>query len=136
MSKPHQNFLEHFKDSDYRNIRQKIIDAILATDNKHHFELVDRFKTRVSKVESHAAPFTQNTKEDREKQKASKEDRRLLLQAWIHMSDISGCMRPWSNHSRQAEGLEAEFFAQGDVERSKAKPISFLCDRQTDSLAT
>lgn len=135
MSKPHQNFLGHFKDAEYRNVRQKIVDAILATDNKHHFELVDRFKTRVSKVESQAAPFTQNTKEDRQKQQSSKEDRRLLMQAWIHMADISGCMRTWDNHSAQAEGLEKEFFQQGDVERKKGKPVSFLCDRNKDSLA-
>lgn len=126
------NFLSTLDDATRANVRTKIITAILATDNKHHFEMVDKFKTRVSKEDS---PFTQGSNEDREKQITSKEDRRLLLQAFMHMCDISNCCRPFSVFRRVSGFLEAEFFKQGDAERSLGIPISMLMDRTKDSLA-
>merc|ERR1712196_270211 len=77
-----------------------------------------------------------NTKNDRSMQKESKEDRRLLMQAFIHMADLSHCARPWSVHRTLVACLEEEFFSQGDQEKAAGLPISPMMDRSKDSAAT
>lgn len=99
----------------------------------HHFDLVDRFSERVANQLD--APFVKHTKYDREGQKESKEDRRLLMQAFIHMADLSHCARPWKVHRTLVTCLEEEFFSQGDLEREAGLPISPMMDRSKDSAA-
>lgn len=133
LHKPELNFLSGQSAHDYSNIRQKVIDSILATDMAHHFEFVDRFSARVCATE--ADPFQVDTKNDRGRQKASKGDRRMLLQAFTHMADLGHCCRPWDVHKHIIVALEKEFFYQGDMERARGMPIMPLMDRNVDSAA-
>eukprot|EP00932_Pfiesteria_piscicida_P016333 SRR837773.3261.p2 GENE.SRR837773.3261~~SRR837773.3261.p2 ORF type:complete len:255 (-),score=111.72 SRR837773.3261:85-849(-) len=119
--------------NEFQNVRDKIITAILATDMAHHFELVDRFGSRVSK--SKDDPFVTGTKENRELQRQSKADRRMLLQAAIHTADLGHCARPWNVHKHLVAALEEEMFAQGDLEAQLGVPVSPMMNRSTDSLA-
>merc|ERR1712048_972609 len=114
-------------------IREKVIDAILATDMAKHGEFIDRFSARVSKQKDN--PFATDTKDDRERQKASKADRRMLLQAFSHMADLGHTCRPWHIHKNLVVLLEEEFFAQGDRERQQGIPVMPLIDRTKDSAA-
>merc|ERR1712224_535387 len=77
-----------------------------------------------------------NTKNDRQAQQATKSDRRLLMQAFMHMADISNCTRPWEVYKFAVLNLEEEFFAQGDRERDLGVPILPLMNREKDSLAS
>lgn len=127
------NVLQPLPEKEYNNTREKIIAAVLATDMSKHFEFVDRFAGRLSQVESN--PFQEDTKSSRDKQKASKADRRMLMQAFIHMADLGHCCRPWSIHKHLVVALEEEFFLQGDKERSLGLPCMPMMDRQKDSTA-
>lgn len=100
----------------------------------HHFELVDKFSERVSHQKD--TPFAKNTKNDREAQKVTKEDRHLLMQAFTHMGDLCHCTRPWGVHKTLVASLEEEFFSQGDLEKQAGLPISPMMDRSKDSAAT
>lgn len=135
LRQPGKNFLSGLKSHDFSVLRPKVIDSILATDMSKHFELVDRFSARVSKDTAGDNPFTTNTKNDRERQKASKGDRRMLMQAFTHMADLGHCCRPWNIHKHLVVNLEQEFFAQGDRELELGLPVMPLMNRSKDSAA-
>lgn len=125
------NFLDCLKPEDFKIFRSKVIDNILATDMSHHFDIVDKFSARVEHQTD--TPFVKNTKDDRERQAETKEDRRLLMQAFTHMGDLSHCTRPWNVHKLLVTCLEEEFFSQGDKEKEVGLPISPMNDRTKDS---
>lgn len=130
---PGKNFLEKLPTSDFTTFRSKVIDAILATDMGIHFELVDKLTARMSKDKE--CPFITNTKGNKERQQASKTDRRMLLQIFMHMADLGHTCRPWDIHKDLVIDLEEEFFRQGDKERELGVPIMPMMDRSKDSAA-
>ena len=46
-SESHYNFLGNLDAAEYKRLRFLIIEAILATDLKMHFDILDDFKTKV-----------------------------------------------------------------------------------------
>lgn len=129
--------MEVFSPKHYDKFRAKVIEAILATDMAHHFELVDRFSTRVSKRADNPffTRFEEPDADNVEMQKTTKADRMMLIQAFVHMADLGHCARPWNIHKHLVAGLETEFFSQGDRERELGLPIMPLMDRTKDSVA-
>jgi len=114
-------------------LREKVIQAILSTDMAHHFEHVDRFSARVAD----SNPWETETKHCRERQQASKSDRRMLLQSFVQMADLGHNCRPWDVHKHMIVALEEEFFRQGDQERElNMLPIMPMMDRQAGSAAS
>jgi len=137
LSAPGNNFLSALSAHDFKNFRTKVIDAILATDMCIHFELVDKLTARLSKAkEDKDATFITNTKGNKERQQASKADRRMLLQIFMHTADLGHTCRPWAVHKELVVDLEEEFFRQGDRERELGVPIMPMMDRSKDSAAT
>jgi len=131
---PGNNFLSGMKEESFKTFRAKVIENILATDMSHHFDLVDKFNARVEHQKD--TPFVKGSRDDRDKQLETKEDRRLLMQAFTHMADLGHCTRPWDVHKVLVVALEEEFFSQGDKEREAGIPISPMMDRSKDSAAT
>merc|ERR1712137_1406791 len=99
-----------------------------------HFELADRLTMRMSKKGDN--PFTKDECNSLSGHKTSKEDRRMLLQAFMHMADLGHTCRPWDVHKVLVMDLEEEFFRQGDKERDLGVPIMPMMDRVKDSAAT
>jgi len=128
------NFLESLPSEQVRAIRRSVIDAILATDMAHHFEFVDRFTARVSAKEQESQKLAPALASDVD-EAASANDRRMLMQAFIHMADLGHCCRPWQVHKHAVVRLEEEFFQQGDRERELGVDIMPLMNRHSDSAA-
>mmetsp|Transcript_29132 Transcript_29132/g.65986 ORF Transcript_29132/g.65986 Transcript_29132/m.65986 type:complete len:447 (+) Transcript_29132:43-1383(+) len=133
MSEPNHNFLSGLQRYDYELVREKIIRMVLATDMNHHFSMVEQLQSRVGDFRSGNA-FLTDTKHDREKQKSSKNDRRLLMEALLHFGDLNNCHRPWRVYKHLVGLLEMEFHAQGDLERQIGLPVSAMMDRSKDNL--
>lgn len=53
----------------------------------------------------------------------------------IHLADISNPTKPWRLCYKWIDLLFLEFFKQGDKEREKGLPITFLMDRYTTNIA-
>jgi len=121
MRRPGHNVLENMSAEAATHIRSRVIDAILATDMKDHYSLVELL-----------GPASEQ-EDDRQEEK---EDRRLLIKGFTHMADLAQCCRPWRYHKYLTAGLEQEQFFQGDLEREMGRPITPLMDRDRDSLAT
>lgn len=159
---PGLNFLTSMGKDNFKNFRAKVVDAILATDMAHHFELVDRFAVKASRhketlgrdSQKPNTTFMQDCKvtfmQDRQvsevdkaeqdklaKVKADQEadDVRLLLQAFMHTADLGHCARPFEVHQWSVCALEMEFFKQGDKEKELGLSIMPMMNRQRDSAA-
>ncbi|XP_026192228.1 uncharacterized protein LOC34621057 [Cyclospora cayetanensis] len=103
------------KTREYLMVRTQIIELILATDMKGHFETVSRFRVRRS------APDFDLFSED---------DFWFLVRMFIKASDISHCGVEWGQHFEWCQRVLNEFYDQGDEERLRCLPISPLCDRE------
>ncbi|PHJ25195.1 3 5 -cyclic nucleotide phosphodiesterase domain-containing protein [Cystoisospora suis] len=100
---------------EYHVVRSLIIDLILATDMKNHFETVSRFRVR-----RNALDFDM----------AADEDFWFVIKMIMKCADISHCGVDWSQHFQWCQRLSVEFYDQGDEELARRLPISPLCDRE------
>lgn len=103
------------KPEDRRTFRSTLINMVLATDMTKHFAFLGQFKSMVQrgfKIES-------------------ADDVNLFLQTFIKAADISNPTKPLNLYLDWAERAMAEFFDQGDKERTAGVPISPFCDRKT-----
>ena len=62
-------------------------------------------------------------------------NKRSLLKALVHASDIGNPTRPFDVAKTWAEKIVSEFFGYGDREKSLNFEISMLCDRSTTNFA-
>lgn len=120
MRKEGCNILEPLSSDAFTHVRSRVIDAILATDMKEHYQLVEKLQEATTREEMLAHD--------------EKEDRRLLLKVFTHMADLGHNSRPWRYHKYITVGLEEENFRQGDQERDMGRPITPLMDRNKDSM--
>lgn len=71
---------------------------------------------------------------DRESHKKEFDSKQLLLEFAVHAADVSTQTRPFEVAVEWTKLLFEEFFHQGDVEKDKGMPVSFLCDRETTQI--
>ena len=90
-----------------------MVGAVLATDMSKHFSELAKFKTRVGAQDFDAAAS----------------DKDMTLFELFHLADISNSTKPWNVCLKWTELLFIEFFHQGDLERERNIPISYLMDR-------
>ncbi|CAK4783330.1 unnamed protein product [Aphanomyces euteiches] len=98
-------------------VRNLIIDMVLATDNKNHSLYLGRLDGLLQSLDDDHTDFS------------NPEDQRLLLQVALHAADVSNPVKPWPIYAVWTERIMTEFYAQGDQERALTLPISFGCDR-------
>ncbi|OEH75927.1 3 5-cyclic nucleotide phosphodiesterase domain-containing protein [Cyclospora cayetanensis] len=141
------------KTREYLMVRTQIIELILATDMKGHFETVSRFRPS----HKHRVPtrrekrrFCGGKGEGREMSAEQGEGAKgegghgfsvmdvesecswiyLFFRMFIKASDISHCGVEWGQHFEWCQRVLNEFYDQGDEERLRCLPISPLCDRE------
>lgn len=110
---------ENFTVEQYKQYREYMIDLVLATDNANHNHFCSEMEKRES---SHDFDPTD-------------QDKKLIMWVWIHLADISNPTKPWRLCYKWIDLLFLEFFKQGDKERDRNLPISFLMDRNTTNIA-
>ncbi|KAF7640210.1 Phosphodiesterase [Meloidogyne graminicola] len=105
-----------------RSILQKlnvfVLEYILATDLKQHFDIIVQFNER--------APSMNLSNES---------DRMLISLMIIKFADINSPSKPYSLHKQWTERICQEFYEQGDEERIKNIPISPYMDRNEPAVA-
>eukprot|EP00928_Gymnodinium_smaydae_P051140 TRINITY_DN3465_c0_g7_i1.p1 TRINITY_DN3465_c0_g7~~TRINITY_DN3465_c0_g7_i1.p1 ORF type:complete len:960 (+),score=147.35 TRINITY_DN3465_c0_g7_i1:40-2919(+) len=113
--------------------RKVCINAILHTDNAHHFDTVkeiskifeecqDICKTQ---AKSGTGSFTPQYHEE-----VLKKHKMEWIQVFLHMADISNPLKPYGMCAAWAVRVLDEFFAQGDEEKSLGLPVGMLNDRE------
>ncbi|XP_075408130.1 cGMP-inhibited 3',5'-cyclic phosphodiesterase 3A [Tenrec ecaudatus] len=121
MSRPEYNFLVHLDHVEFKHFRFLVIEAILATDLKKHFDFVAKFNAKVN--DEVGIDWT------------NENDRLLVCQMCIKLADINGPAKCKELHLQWTEGIVNEFYEQGDEEASLGLPISPFMDRSAPQLA-
>ncbi|KAG8513748.1 cGMP-inhibited 3',5'-cyclic phosphodiesterase A, partial [Galemys pyrenaicus] len=121
MSRPEYNFLVNLDHVEFKHFRFLVIEAILATDLKKHFDFVAKLNAKVN--DDVGIDWT------------NENDRLLVCQMCIKLADINGPAKCKELHLQWTEGIVNEFYEQGDEEASLGLPISPFMDRSAPQLA-
>ncbi|KAK7076454.1 cGMP-inhibited 3',5'-cyclic phosphodiesterase B [Halocaridina rubra] len=123
LSKPEFNFLCHLDRAEFKRFRFLVIEAILATDLKRHFEILAEFNAKANEPDAPGLDWSAET------------DRLLALQMCIKLADINGPCKALDIHTQWTTRIAEEFYEQGDEEESLGLPISPYMDRNNPQLA-
>ncbi|XP_010790677.1 cGMP-inhibited 3',5'-cyclic phosphodiesterase A-like [Notothenia coriiceps] len=123
MSRPEFNFLVNLDHGEFKRFRFLVIEAILATDLKKHFDFLAEFNAKVGDDPSTGIDWS------------NENDRLLVCQMCIKLADINGPLKCKELHLQWTEGIVNEFYEQGDEESSQGLPISPFMDRAAPQLA-
>lgn len=128
-TKRESNILENLAVEEYRVVRRRIIEMILATDmanhGKHYSQLKGRFEAEGINYGKNADKLivddvTKNF-----------ETQQIVLNMIVHSADISNPCKPLDIYTRWVDLVFQEFFMQGDIEKQASLPVSMLCDRES-----
>uniref|UniRef100_A0A674EQ53 Phosphodiesterase n=1 Tax=Salmo trutta TaxID=8032 RepID=A0A674EQ53_SALTR len=123
MSRPEYNFLCNLEHVEFKRFRFLVIEAILATDLKKHFDFLAEFNAKVGDDGCSGIDWS------------NENDRLLVCQMCIKLADINGPLKHKDLHLQWTEGIVNEFYEQGDEESSLGLPISPFMDRSAPQLA-
>ena len=73
---------------------------------------------------------------DCETHKKEFDSKQKLLEFCVHSADVSTQTRSFDIAIEWTKLLFEEFFNQGDIEKEKGLPVSFLCDRETTQIGS
>lgn len=121
----------------YKEVRQVCIEAILHTDNTHHFGMVKELQMLYemnSDVFDMALQMFQVSQLDFPPREIcdifmEPEKRKLMRNLFLHFSDISNPMKPFPICKSWAWNILDEFFLQGDKEKELGLTLQPLNDR-------
>lgn len=134
LRKPELNVFEKMDETEYTASRAIVLKCILGTDMKHHFSQIG--KTKVF-LDMHTADLDMMQETGQVAECFSEKDNRMfIMELYLHAADISNPIRPFSLCQKWADLVVQEFFAQGDLEKSKGWMASPMCDRETTNMAT
>ena len=126
LRKEENNILERFSTQNYKTIRKRMISQILATDMAHHAEVVSLIRAKIKACEDEGVESFQLLSGN---EKTKFEEQQILLNYMIHAADLGHNTKKFEISLEWVSLLSEEFWQQGDIEKSKGIPISFLCDR-------
>ena len=124
--KEENNIIEKLSVQNYKTIRKRMISQILATDMANHGETISLIRTKIKawkdEGESRFNLLTGN-------EKTKFDEQQILLNYLIHMADLGHNCKKFEISKIWIKLLCEEFWMQGDKEKAKGLPISFMCDR-------
>eukprot|EP00743_Colponemidia_sp_Colp-15_P006379 GILK01006866.1.p1 GENE.GILK01006866.1~~GILK01006866.1.p1 ORF type:complete len:736 (+),score=122.25 GILK01006866.1:128-2335(+) len=115
-----RNIFGNLSSKDKLSSRKMMIAMILDTDLSRHFDSLGLFRAKVQGKAISMAEF---------------DDRLLVLKMALKCADIAHGAKPLVLHQKWSSLITEEFFAQGDIERSRKLPISPFCDRERQDFA-
>ncbi|ORZ38093.1 hypothetical protein BCR44DRAFT_141090 [Catenaria anguillulae PL171] len=122
LRKTENNFVSHLSKSDYKALREIVIEMVLATDLAQHLPIISMFKNRA----------TQGNLDPEN----NREDRTLLFKMMMKCSDVGNPTKEWSIYEVWQKRIIDEFFRQGDTERRMGLDVSPFMDREKVNVAS
>lgn len=126
------NILVNLSKEEYRVVRSRMIECILATDFTNHSKHLTQLRSKIDALEIVNGKnidllFTDNKTKNHENQQ-------IILNMIIHSADVSNPAKPFAIYKKWIDLLFIEFFNQGDLEKEKGLPVSLLCDRESTNI--
>ena len=94
------NFVSGLEAAEFKRFRFLVIEAILATDLKRHFEILAEFNAKVNDEDAPGIDWTLET------------DRLLVSQMVIKLADINGPAKRLNLHKQWTYRIAEEFYEQ------------------------
>ncbi|KAF8764474.1 cGMP-inhibited 3' like protein [Argiope bruennichi] len=123
LSRPEFNFLCHLDTAEFKRFRFLVIECILATDLKRHFEIVAEFNAKANDDDAPGIDWM------------SEADRLLVMEMCIKLADINGPCKRHDIHVQWTRRIAEEFYEQGDEEADLGLQVSPYMDRKNPQLA-
>ncbi|XP_070256682.1 high affinity cAMP-specific and IBMX-insensitive 3',5'-cyclic phosphodiesterase 8A [Myotis yumanensis] len=131
------NIFKNVERSDYRTLRQAIIDMVLATEMTRHFEHINKFVNSVVKplAELEESEGSGLNPRDVNTMLRSPENRTLIKRIMIKCADVSNPCRPLEQCIEWAARISEEYFSQTEEEKKLDLPVAMPAfDRNTCSI--
>ncbi|KAM6986182.1 high affinity cAMP-specific and IBMX-insensitive 3',5'-cyclic phosphodiesterase 8B isoform 2-T2 [Aplochiton taeniatus] len=133
------NIFKNIDRTQFRTLRQAIIDMVLATEMTRHFEHVNKFVNSINKPMAAIEESSSNSEgSDCESQASirnSPENRLLIKRMMIKCADVANPCRPLELCIEWAGRISEEYFAQTDEEKRQGLPVVMpVFDRNTCSV--
>lgn len=126
------NILKNFKPEEYRILRRRMIEGILATDMANHQKVLSATK---AKIETYKINSGTNFNKIFDVETAKLFDaQQVILNMCLHTADISNPAKPGKISEAWTQKVYAEFFRQGDTEKKLNIQVSLMCDRETTNI--
>lgn len=104
-SDPKYNFLSNLEAKEWKQFRNLVVENILATDLSRHFEIIEKFKSRIDpNPTNQTLPSGINW--------ANQADRQIVGQMIIKLSDINAPLKERKLHVQWTERICEEFYQQ------------------------
>jgi len=132
-SKEEYNIFSELSKEDYKTMRKRIVESVLATDMTFHAKQFTYLKLKIESLSISEGKNTEKILDGLDKM-GIYSTQQEFLNIVLHSSDISNPTKPFHIYSQWAERVMEEFWSQGDKEKSLNLPVSFLCDRNTITL--
>ncbi|XP_076020101.1 high affinity cAMP-specific and IBMX-insensitive 3',5'-cyclic phosphodiesterase 8B isoform X2 [Genypterus blacodes] len=132
------NIFNNIDRTQFRTLRQAIIDMVLATEMTRHFEHVNKFVNSINKPMAAIEETGSNVSVCvcvAANIKNSPENRLLIKRMLIKCADVANPCRPLELCIEWAGRISEEYFAQTDEEKRKGLPVVMpVFDRNTCSV--
>lgn len=128
-SEDYNIFTELNKD-EYKIIRKRIIESVLATDMTFHAKQFTYLKLKIEKLGINKGSNIDKLLDNMDNAQIYSTQQEFM-NILIHTSDISNPTKPWDLYNEWVDNVMEEFWRQGDREKELKLPVSFLCDRVT-----
>ncbi|XP_015220404.2 high affinity cAMP-specific and IBMX-insensitive 3',5'-cyclic phosphodiesterase 8B isoform X2 [Lepisosteus oculatus] len=133
------NIFKNTERTQFRTLRQAIIDMVLATEMTRHFEHVNKFVNSINKPMAAIDESSSNSEgsdcECPASIKNSPENRLLIKRMMIKCADVANPCRPLELCIEWAGRISEEYFAQTDEEKRQGLPVVMpVFDRNTCSI--
>ena len=125
-SRGDSNVFENLKPEEFARLRALVIELVLATDMKSHFELISRFNSTYNDDEDFDGPESSRFMLNMD----DPGDRQLILKIGMKVCDIAHSTKNKDLHLKWSSNMQEEFWLQGDKERDLELPVSPLMERQ------
>lgn len=102
----------------FLNFRYLVLEYILATDLKQHFDIIMQFNDKAADMDL-----------------SNEADRVLVAQTLIKFADINSPAKPYQLHRQWTERICQEFYEQGDEEKNRKMAVSPYMDRNEPDVA-
>uniref|UniRef100_A0A8C9WB63 Phosphodiesterase n=2 Tax=Scleropages formosus TaxID=113540 RepID=A0A8C9WB63_SCLFO len=125
------NIFRNMERTQFRTLRQAIIDMVLATEMTRHFEHVNKFVNSINKPMASEGSDCDCPASI----KNSPENRLLIKRMMIKCADVANPCRPLELCIEWAGRISEEYFAQTDEEKRQGLPVVMpIFDRNTCSV--
>ncbi len=115
-------------------MRKRMIECVLATDMSFHAKQFTYLKLKIENLGIRGGENVDKLLDNMDNMQIYSTQQEFL-NILIHTADISNPTKPFDIYKSWAERVMDEFWRQGDREKELSLPVSFLCDRNTNTLA-